>query len=69
MGDEDLGAEWWVDAPVYWAQGVLAERLGVTVDEADSALRAHAARTGTPLRVVAHEVVRFSLLIDPCDYR
>ena len=55
----------WKDAPVYWAQGVLAERLGITVDEADRALRAHADDVGSPLLDVAYRVVRFELIVDP----
>jgi AmiR/NasT family two-component response regulator len=65
MHDEDLDAVLWSDVPVYWAQGVLAERLGVTVEEADQALRAHADRTGRPLLEVAGDVVGFRLLLDP----
>ncbi|HZZ49651.1 MAG TPA: ANTAR domain-containing protein [Pseudonocardia sp.] len=53
------------DAPVYWAQGVLADMLGITVDEADHALRAHAEDVGSPLLDVAYQVVRFGLHVDP----
>ncbi len=53
------------DAPVLWAQGVLAERLDITVGEADRMLREHAQRTGRALPDVAHDVVHAGLLVDP----
>ncbi len=56
------------EAPIYWAQGVLAEVLGVAVEEADRALRAHAEKTARPLLEVGHDVVGFRLLVDPGDY-
>ncbi len=40
------------------AKGVLAERTGLAVEEAFVALRAHARHTGTPLVVVAADVVQ-----------
>lgn len=55
----------WSDAPGYWAQGVLAERFGVTVEEADRTLRAHADRTGRPLLEIADDVVGSRLLLGP----
>jgi transcriptional regulator with GAF, ATPase, and Fis domain len=39
------------------AKGVLAERSGVSVDEAFVLLRSHARNTGSPLRQVATEVI------------
>jgi hypothetical protein len=42
------------------AKGMLAERLGVTVDEAFELLRSGARKNGTKLRGLAEEVVRSS---------
>lgn len=67
MRNENLGAAWASDAPFWLAQGVLAERLGITVEVAGRTLRAHAERTGRPLLDIAHDVVGFRLLIDPTD--
>jgi hypothetical protein len=68
MRNED-GTGWWTDASIYWAHGVLAERLGMTVTEADQALRAHVEKTGRSLLEVADDVVGFRLLFDPGDDR
>ncbi|HEY2195791.1 MAG TPA: ANTAR domain-containing protein [Actinomycetospora sp.] len=65
MTDGDLGADWWRDVPVYLAQGVLAEQLDITVDEADQVLRVHAEQVARPMLDVAYDVVGFRLLIDP----
>ncbi|MDT7746326.1 MAG: hypothetical protein QOE59_5404 [Actinomycetota bacterium] len=69
MHNEDLDAVPWADVPSYLAQGFLAERLGVSVEEADLRLRAHAEQTRRPLLEVALDVVEFGLLADPEDYR
>jgi hypothetical protein len=52
------------DAQVLIAQGVLAEDLGVDLDQADRALRDYAASTATPLHDVAWRVVHLRLVID-----
>ena len=65
MHSEHLDPVPWKDAPIYWAQGFLAERLDISVDEADRALRAHADVVRTPLLDVADRVVQFELIADP----
>jgi AmiR/NasT family two-component response regulator len=69
MDDEDLLDRRWPDAAIYWAQGVLAEMLSISVEEADRRLRAHAERTSRPILDVAKEVVLFGAIIGPADHR
>lgn len=52
------------DQEILRAQGVLAERLGVDVHEADRGLRAYSAITATALYDVAWQVVYLGLVID-----
>lgn len=68
MPEDDLSDEWSINAPVWLAQGVLAERLGITVEDAARVLENHAERTGAPPRAVADDVVAFRLLINPRDH-
>jgi len=58
---DDLDPRDWRDVAVLQAQGVLAERLGVSVDEADRGLRDYSTSTGTPLFEVAWQVVHLRL--------
>jgi AmiR/NasT family two-component response regulator len=69
MYNEDLDPVPWTGAPIYWAQGFLAQRLDITVEEADRRLRAHADKTRRALLEVALDVVEFGLLADNRDYR
>jgi hypothetical protein len=53
----------WRDVAVLQAQGVLAQLLGVDVDQADRGLRRFATLTGDPLYDVAWQVVHLQLVI------
>lgn len=55
----------WRDVAVLQAQGVLAQMLGVDVDQADRGLRTYPKLTGAPLFDVAWQVVHLGLVIDP----
>jgi hypothetical protein len=55
----------WRDVAVLQAQGVLAELLGVDVDQADRGLRVYATLMGASLFDVAWQVVHLRLVIDP----
>jgi hypothetical protein len=49
---------------VHMAEGVLAELLGVSVDQAARGLRAYVAAVGAVLSDVARDVVELRLVID-----
>jgi hypothetical protein len=68
MSNEDLIDQRWQGAPIYWAQGVLAETLGISVEEADRRLRARAERTCRSTVEVAKDVVLLGAIIGPADY-
>jgi hypothetical protein len=55
----------WRDVAILQAQGVLAQLLGVDVDQANRGLRDYAKLTGAPLFDVAWQVVHLRLVIDP----
>jgi AmiR/NasT family two-component response regulator len=69
MDNEDLLDERWPCAPIYWAQGVLAEVHGISVEEADRRLRAHAERTCRSVMEVAKDVVLLGAVTGLEDYR
>ena len=52
-------------AEVYQATGMISVQLGVSLEEAFVRLRAHAFAAGTPLDVVADDVVSRTLRFDP----
>jgi hypothetical protein len=60
---ERLNPRDWRDIQVLRAQGVLAEVLTVSVDDADRGLRAYAAMTGSELHLVALQVIAGELTL------
>jgi AmiR/NasT family two-component response regulator len=56
---------WHEDDELHQAEGALSARLGVTVDEALRAIRAHSADTGTPVRELATGIVKDGVVVEP----